>query len=109
MHMFQVCRGLAAGTSSTTDGGVSWDAEFAMIAVTSHFEGRAISDVIMANIAFDRHLTEASSVALHAGLGLSVNRLSAIVETDVGTGIFLSDVAEYALVRPAARISIDIE
>lgn len=88
---------------------MSWDATFPLLGVASDFKGTAISDVVMGNLAYDLALSEATSIRANAGLGLSFNSLSRVVETDVGTGQFLSDVADHTRISPAAQIGAGIQ
>lgn len=87
---------------------VSWNANFPVYAVSSAFEGSAISDAAMANLAYDIPLSGRTAVRVSAGAGLSFNRLSGIAETDKGTGIFLSDVADHVRVAPIAQAGIGL-
>lgn len=89
-------------------GDISWDADFPLIGVTSSFEGDAISNVVMGNIAYDRPVSEATSLTVAAGVGISFNALSAVVETDQGTGLFLADLAEQTRISPAAQIALGV-
>jgi hypothetical protein len=92
-----------------TRGDVSWDANFPLFAVVSAFDGTAISHEVMANIAYDFAISDATSLRTSAGLGLSFNELSDMVEKDVATGIFLSDLADHTETSPAARIGAGIQ
>lgn len=85
-------------------GDVRWDADFPLIGVASGFEGTAVSNAVMGNLSYDVPLSGATSLEFAAGAGLSFNVLSGVVETDKGTGIFLSDVAEHTRTSPVARI-----
>jgi hypothetical protein len=90
-------------------GDVGWDAAFPMFGVASNFRGTAMSNVVMGNVAYDFALTEATSIRASAGVGLSFNALSKIVETDIGTGLFLSDVADHTRINPTVQISAGIQ
>ena len=85
-------------------GDVSWNASFPAIGVTSDFEGKAISDMVLANVAYDVPLSEATAIRGTAGIGLSFNTLTDVVETDRGSGIFLADVARHTEISPAAQV-----
>ena len=85
-------------------GDVSWNASFPAIGVVSDFEGKAISDMVLANVAYEVPLSEATAIRGTAGIGLSFNTLSDVVETDRGSGIFLADVAKHTEIDPAAQI-----
>lgn len=89
-------------------GDVSWDAEFPLFGVASRFEGTAVGNAVMANAAYDFALSDRTSLGVTAGAGLSFNSLSGIVETDVGTGLFLADVAGGDRTSPVARIGAGI-
>ena len=85
-------------------GDVCWDATFPLLGAASDFKGTARSDVIMGNIAYAFALSETTSIRASAGAGVSFNSLSNVVETDVGTGVFLSDVANHTRVSPAFQV-----
>lgn len=85
-------------------GDVSWSASFPAFGITSDFEGKAISDLVLANVAYDVPLSEATAIRGTAGIGLSFNTLSDVAETDRGSGIFLADVAKHTEIDPAAQI-----
>jgi hypothetical protein len=89
-------------------GDVSWDAAFPMFGVSSDFKGTAISNVVMGNLAYDFALSDTTSIQAIAGAGLSFNSLSDVVETDVGTGLFLSDVKDHTRTSPAAQIGMGV-
>lgn len=90
-------------------GDVSWDAAFPLFGVTSDFKGDAISHMIMGNLAYDWTLSDATSIRASAGLGVSINSLSGVVETDRGTGVFLADVANRSRTGPTAQIGAGIQ
>lgn len=83
---------------------VSWDANFAAYGVTSDFAGTAISNGILGNVAYDLAVSDATSLRLSAGLGVTSNSFSNVVETDKATGLFVSVVADEAHLSPMARI-----
>lgn len=89
-------------------GDVSWDATFPMLGVASAFKGIAISNVVMGNLAYDFALSGTTSIRASAGAGLSFNTLSSVTETDVATGLFLSDVRDHTRTSPAAQIGAGI-
>jgi hypothetical protein len=62
----------------------------------------------MANLAYDRALSDTTAIEAHAGLGVSINSLAGVVETDGQTGVFLADVADHTQIGPAAEIGIGI-
>ena len=90
-------------------GDVSWDARYPLFGVASNFEGTAVSHVLMGNLAYDFALSDATSLRTTAGLGLSFNTLSSVVEADAGTGLFLADLAEKTKVSPAAQVGAGIQ
>lgn len=90
-------------------GDVSWGANFPSFGVASDFKGDAISNVIMGNLAYDWALSGMTSIQFGAGLGVSINSLSNVVETDQGTGLFLADVAGHTRISPAAQLSLGIQ
>lgn len=90
-------------------GDVSWDANFPLYGVISDFDGNAISNLITANLGYDWAFSDALAIGVSAGGGLSLNSLSKVVETDRGTGLFLSDVANHTRTSPAARIGLEIQ
>ena len=90
-------------------GGVSWDASFPLYGVTSDFDGDATSNVVLGNLAYDWALSDTTTIGANAGLGLSINSLSGIVETDRGTGLFLSDVEDHTHLSPAARLGVGLQ
>jgi hypothetical protein len=90
-------------------GDVSWDADFPLIGAASSFDGTAGSDTVLANLAYDLALSDSTSFTTSAGVGLSFNTLSGVVETDKPTGLFLSDVADHTRVSPTARLGAGIE
>lgn len=89
-------------------GDVSWDAAFPALNVASQFKGNAVSHIIMGNLAYEFPLSDMTSIRTGAGLGLALNSLSKVVETDLGSGSFLADVADNTRISPAARISAGI-
>lgn len=92
-----------------TRGNISWDADFPQFFnETSLFAGKAISDAIMANIAYKFHLSDATSIQTSAGLGVTFNTLSGVVETDKGTGLFVSDVANHTTSSAIAQLGAGV-
>jgi len=90
-------------------GDVSWDANFPLFGVASNFDGTAISNAVLGNIAYDWALSDATSIIATAGIGLSFNSLSGIVESDQATGLFLSDVADHTQVNPMVQLGAGID
>jgi hypothetical protein len=82
---------------------LAWRANYPAFQVSSDFAGSAISNAVMANLAYDIPLSNALAAKLSAGGGLAFNKLARIVETDHGTGIFLADVAGNTRTTPIAR------
>jgi hypothetical protein len=85
-------------------GDIRWSVDFPMFAVSSGFGGTAISDAVTGNLAYEIPVSEAAAVRIAAGAGLAFNRLSGIVETDSGTGIFLADVESHTRLSAVARV-----
>lgn len=85
-------------------GDVSWDAAFPNYGGGSKFDGNATSDAIIGDIAYERPLSDATVVSLKAGLGVGFNRLSRLVERDMATGAFVSNVAGKTKISPIAQI-----
>ncbi len=94
---------------SHTRGGVRWDADFTLIGATSQFAGTASSDVIMGQVNHDWALSPSTALTTGLGLGVSFNTLSGVVETDQGTGTFLSDVEHHTMINPAAQLQLGLE
>lgn len=90
-------------------GDVGWDAVFPLFGVASSFNGAAISNAAMGNMAYDLALSDTTSIKTSVGAGLSFNALSGIVETDKPTGLFLSDVADHTHISPTAQIGAGIQ
>jgi hypothetical protein len=80
-----------------------------MIGAASTFGGTAVSNLLMGNLAYDFALSGSTTLRASAGAGLALNALRGVVETDVGTGSFLDNVADHTQVSAAARIGAGIE
>jgi hypothetical protein len=89
-------------------GDIGWNANFPAVGVASGFEGSAISNAVMGNVAYEFPLTTATAIRTTAGLGFTFNTLTGIAETDKATGIFLDDVADHTTIRPTAQIGAGI-
>lgn len=87
-------------------GSVSWNADFPAIGSTSNYAGSAITDAVLANVAYDWPLTHVLAFRASAGLGVAFNTLSGVVENDQATGAFLSDVGNHTQVSPAAQVGV---
>jgi hypothetical protein len=90
-------------------GDVRWDATYPSFGVSSRFDGKATSNAIMGNVAYERPLFKATSLRVRAGAGLTFNRLSSLVETDKATGQFGSNVAAHEKIGPVAEIGLGLE
>lgn len=90
-------------------GKVSWDADFPLYGVASSFAGRATSNVITANVAREFPLSGALAVTASAGAGIASNTLSGVVEKDVASGLFLSDVGGRSKTSPVARMDLGLQ
>lgn len=89
-------------------GHVSWDANFPLFGVASGFAGTAFGNGILANLAYDLALSDRTSLRASTGLGLTFNTLSGVVETDKGSGLFLSDVKDHTRLSPMAQAGAGI-
>ena len=89
--------------------GVSWEATFPTHGGGSSFDGEATSDVVVANLAYTRPLSDATSASIRVGVGVAFNGLSDLVETDKATGIFVSDVAEHRKASATIPIGLGIQ
>lgn len=89
-------------------GDVSWDANFPTLGGGSRFAGNAISNTILANLAYDLTLSEATSIELSAGIGIALNTLDGVTETDIGTGTLFADVEDHTRLTPAAQVGVGI-
>lgn len=85
-------------------GDISWRADFPLYGVASDFEGKAVSDTIMANLAYEHPLSDTLAIRASAGGGVAFNRMSNVVETDVASGQFLSDVASRSRTKPVGQL-----
>tara|TARA_R110002072_G_scaffold136610_2_gene279126 strand:+ start:583 stop:1296 length:714 start_codon:yes stop_codon:yes gene_type:complete len=85
-------------------GDISWTADFPLFGAASDYEGTAISNVVMGNIAYDHPLSNRLAVRGSLGLGLTFNSLSGITETDNPSGVFISDVQDETKISPVAQI-----
>lgn len=90
-------------------GSVSWDADFPAIGEASGYAGYAVTDAVLANVAYDVPLTKALAFKATAGLGVAFNTLSGVVESDKATGDFLSNVGNHTQVSPAAQIGAGLQ
>ncbi len=90
-------------------GDIDWDADFPLFGVASGFSGKATSQLLMGHVAYDWALSASTAIRATAGLGLASNTLSNVVETDKGSGLFLSDVAKHTETEPAAMLGIGVQ
>jgi len=91
-----------------TQGDIRWNANFPLFAISSAFQGSAISNAILGNLALRIPLSTATAARLSAGAGLSFNKLSGVAEIDRATGIFLADIENHTKLRPTAQIGIGL-
>jgi len=89
-------------------GNISWDANFPAVGAASSYAGQAISQTILANIAYAFPLSVATAIRTTLGIGASINTLSGVRETVLNTGQFLSDVANHDEISPAAKVALGI-
>lgn len=90
-------------------GDVGWNAIFPLYGVSSRFEGSAISNALLGNIAYEFPLSAATTVKTTVGLGLTFNTLSGVVETDRASGLFLTDVANHTKIGAIAQVGLGIQ
>jgi opacity protein-like surface antigen len=90
-------------------GRIGWEADFPMFDIASRFAGHATGNAIMANVAREFPLSDAVAIRAFAGMGITYNTLSDVVETDVGTEAFLSDVGRHTRTGPVARLGLGIQ
>lgn len=90
-------------------GDVNWTADFPVFGVSSAFNGTAASDAILGNIAYDLRLSDTTVFRAAAGLGVSFNTLSDVIETDAPTGAFLARLAAHTTIAPTAQVEAGIE
>jgi hypothetical protein len=89
-------------------GDIGWDANFPLYGVSSRFDGAAISNAILCDIAYEFPLANATFLRTTAGLGITFNTLSSVVETDKPTGIFVADLASHTKVGAAAQAGLGL-
>lgn len=89
-------------------GNVRWNANYPWIAASSKFDGTAISNVILGNVAYEFPLSDATMLRTTAGLGVTFNTLSNVTETDRPTGIFLAGLESHTKVSPAAQVGLGL-
>jgi len=89
-------------------GDIGWNANFPLYGVSSRFDGTAISNAILGNVAYEIPLSGATAIRTTAGLGLTFNTLSGLVETDVATGLFLANPAAHTKISPIAQIGVGL-
>jgi hypothetical protein len=89
-------------------GRVRWAAHYPLFGVSSNFKGTTASHSLMGNLAYDFTLSDATAFRTTAGLGLSFNTLSSVVETDAATRLFLADLATKTRVSPTAQVGAGI-
>ncbi|ABE62556.1 conserved hypothetical protein [Nitrobacter hamburgensis X14] len=89
-------------------GDIGWEANFPLYGVSSRFEGEAISNAILGNVAYEFPLSDATSIRTTAGLGMTFNTLSQVVETDKPTGIFVADLANHTKIGAAAQVGLGL-
>jgi len=87
---------------------IRWDAAFPMIGASSHYEGKAISNAVLGNVAYELPLSEGTTFRTTAGLGIAFNTLSGVAETNKPTGEFLSDLANHTKAGVAAQVGLGL-
>jgi len=91
------------------EGDVSWIADFPAIGASSTFDGTATSDAILGNIAYDLPLSDVTVVKAVAGLGISFNTLSDVIEADAASGTFLARLADRTTIAPIVQVETGIQ
>jgi hypothetical protein len=91
------------------NGDIGWDADFPLFGVSSKFDGTAISNAILGNVAYDLPLSDSTTVGATVGVGITFNTLSDVVEKDEATGSFLADVEDHTKVSPIAQAGISVQ
>lgn len=87
-------------------GDVRWNATYPLIGASSKFDGLAISNVVLGNVAYEFPLSDVTTLRTTAGLGVTFNTLSNVTETDRPTGLFLADLASHTKIAPAAQVGL---
>ncbi len=90
-------------------GDIGWNAIFPLYGISSRYEGSAISNAVLGNVAYEFPLSAATRVRTTAGLGIAFNTLSGVVETDRPSGLFLADVANHTKVSAIAQVGLGIQ
>lgn len=88
--------------------GVSWNVDYALVGTDSAFAGVAAANLLMGNAAYTHALTDTVAIELRGGLGLAINTLADVVETEFPTGAFLADLEPGAKFSPAAQIGLGL-
>lgn len=88
-------------------GSIKWNADFA-VGLSSRFEGRADSDVIMANLAYHFPLSPATSLRTSGGVGGTFNTIKNVDEWS-SSGIYGARLADATTPSLAAEIGAGIE
>jgi hypothetical protein len=89
-------------------GDVRWNANYPSVGASSKFDGVAISNVILGNVAYEFPLSAATTLKTTAGLGIAFNTLSNVTETDRPTGVFLSELESHTRIGPAAQVGLGL-
>ena len=87
---------------------VSWNVDYPLVPGDSAFRGVAASNLLMGNAAYTHALTETTAIELRGGLGLAINTLSDVVESQIPTGTFLADLTQGTRFSPAAQRGIGL-
>jgi hypothetical protein len=89
-------------------GDVRWNTTYPLVGASSKFDGMAISNVILGNVAYEFPLSDVTTLKTTAGLGVAFNTLSNVTETDRPTGVFLSDLESHTRISPAAQVGLGL-
>lgn len=91
-----------------SQGDIGWDVAFPQVGAASRYEGTAISNAVLGNVAYELPLSDMTTLRTTAGLGVTFNTLSRVVETNKPAGEFLSDLASHTKVGAAAQIGLGL-
>lgn len=91
-------------------GGIGWTADFPEYDLSSEFAGTAISNAVFGNVAYDHPLSDTIVLKGSLGLGMSLNTLSGVLESDAkNNGDPVAHVAAHSQFNPAARVGAGVQ
>ena len=88
-------------------GSIGWDTNFAAGGAT-RFDGTAISNVVLANVAYEVPVSERTMLRTTVGAGLTFNTLSRVVETLPPGGQLNSILADHTEIGAAAQVGLGL-